>query len=611
LIADFATIDYETYYDRDFSLSKLTTDEYCMSSQFEVVGVSVKPSLSKEPIWFSGSFTDTQHFLQGVIDWPSTAVCAHNAHFDGFITTQLFNLKPKLWMDTVPLSRMAFPWLARHSLAKVAEHMGLGQKGTEVQTAMGLRRADFTEAGLARYAEYCCNDVALCSLIASKLLETTPALELYLIDMTTRMFTEPTLIGDANRLLNYHNSVLDDKDALLERAQIGRDELMSNPKFAEALRNLGVIPPMKMSARTGKETYAFAKNDRDLTDLLDHSNPDVQSLVAARLGVKSTINETRALRLMEAARRGPLPVHLNHWGAKTTGRLSGGNKMNWQNIPARGTGAEIRKCVGAPPGNSVVVGDSSNIELRVVMSLAGQTDVVDKIRSGVDLYCDFASEMYNRNIVKDDKKERMVGKVAMLSLQYGAGAARFKEMVRVMAGQVISEAEAERIVWLYRSRHDKVVALWKHCNDVILPAIQRRDVLQSVDVNGWFLTTHNGFSMPNSVGVVYHDLHRDATGDWQYWSAGKKQKIYGGKVVENISQHAARHIVMWQTARINRRFPVALSVHDEAVCVVTDARVDECKEWMQVCLREAPPWCRGSIPLDCEVEVGRTYGDAK
>ena len=610
-IKDFATIDYETYYDREFSLSKLTTDEYVLSDQFEVVGVSVKPNLDSEPLWFSGTFEETKEWLTNVIDWPNTAVCAHNAHFDGFITTQLFGLKPYMWLDTVPMSKMAFPWLARHGLAKVAEHMGLGQKGTEVQMAMGIRREKFTKDGLARYGEYCCNDVALCALICKELLEQIPPLELYLVDMTTRMFTEPKLVGDTNRLMRYHNSVIDSKDELLDKAKISRDDLMSNVKFAEALRNLGVAPPMKISPRTGNETFAFAKSDKEFTDLLNHPDDEVQTLVSARLGVKSTINETRALRLMEASTRGKLAVHLNHWGAKTTGRLSGGNKMNWQNIPARGQGAEIRKCVGAPAGETIVVGDSSNIELRVVMALAGQTDVVEKIRSGVDLYCDFASELYSRTITKDDKVERMVGKVAMLSLQYGAGHARFKEMVRVMAGQEISEEEAQRIVWLYRSKHHAVVNLWRHCNDVILPAIKEQNVMTPVDVNGWFITTHKGFSLPSSVGVVYDGLWRDASGEWSYNSSGKWTKIYGGKVVENLCQHAARHIVMWQTARINRRFPVALSVHDEAVCSVKNEQVDECVDYMTECLRMAPTWCSGAIPLDCEVERGSSYGDAK
>jgi hypothetical protein len=98
---------------------------------------------------------------------------------------------------------------------------------------------------------------------------------------------------------------------------------MSNPKLAEQLRALGVEPPMKISGRTGKETFAFAKADAAFTALLEHEDPNVQALVAARLGVKSTTAETRALRMLNTAQRGTgrFPVALNYWGAKTTGRL--------------------------------------------------------------------------------------------------------------------------------------------------------------------------------------------------------------------------------------------------------------------------------------------------
>ena len=194
-----------------------------------------------------------------------------------------------------------------------------------------------------------------------------------------------------------------------------------------------VLRLTKISPRTGKETFAFAKTDKEFTSMQDHHNPEVAALVQARLGAKTTIAETRALRFLEMANRGPLPVYLNFWGAKTTGRYSGGNKVNWQNLPARGVSAGLRLALKAPTGHKVLVGDSSNIELRTVMALAGQEDALIKIRNGVDMYCDFASKLFNREITKADYAERFLGKTAMLGLQYGAGAERFQEMVRQAA----------------------------------------------------------------------------------------------------------------------------------------------------------------------------------
>ena len=224
---------------------------------------------------------------------------------------------------------------------------------------------------------------------------------------------------------------------------VEREEIMSNDKFATRLEAYGVVPPMKESKATGKQTYAFAKSDKAFTDLLNHDVPEVQALVAARLGVKTTIAETRAMKFVEMAERGALPVYLNFWGAKTTGRYSGGNQVNWQNLPARGISAGLRDALLAPEGYTVLVGDSSNIELRMVMALAGQWDVVDKLANGVDLYCDFASKLFGRTITKADKAERFLGKTAMLGLQYGAGAPRFQEMVRLAARQDPSVQEID------------------------------------------------------------------------------------------------------------------------------------------------------------------------
>jgi DNA polymerase len=423
------------------------------------------------------------------------------------------------------------------------------------------------------------------------------------------------LVGDEAKMKQLYDDEVVRKEQLLKTAVTDRETIMSNDKFAARLLELGVTPPMKQSkANPDKETYAFAKSDKAFTDLLESDDADVQALVAARLGVKTTIAETRALKFLETAKRGPLPVYLNFWGAKTTGRYSGGNSINWQNIPARGPSAGLRDALRAPDGYTVLVGDSSNIELRTVMALAGQDDVTEKLRNGVDLYCDFASKLFGREITKKDKAERFLGKTAMLGLQYGAGAARFQEMVRLAKRsdpgvELIDIDRAFKIVDLYRSVHYKVVELWKRCDKVILPDIANGCTMTNVDVNGWFVTQWDGFGRPGEPGVMYNELSHDGK-DWTYTMGRQRINLHGAKVVENLSQHAAMQIVMWQTARINQRYPVKLSVHDEAVCVVRNEELDEARAYMEECLSLTPKWCR-SIPVSCETGVGPSYGDAK
>ena len=610
---DILTVDIETYYDAQFSLSKMQTDAYITDERFEFIGVCVAKN-DDDPVWFSGTEAEILEWMHVNYDWGNSAVRCHNTLFDGYALTQRLGIRPRLWMDTLPQSRMLYPYLVSHSLANLTKFFGFPDKGTEVVKALGKRRNDFNPTGLAEYGDYCKHDTWLCRAIGEKMDAFTPPLEVRLIDMTVRMFTEPMLVGDVAVMDRLYHEEVARKEDLMRSLVVGKDTLMSNDKFAEQLELLGVIPPKKISPATGRETFAFAKSDKGFTDLLDHEDSSVQALVAARLGVKTTIAETRALKFVDTAKRGPLPVYLNFWGAKTTGRYSGGNSINWQNIPARGPSAGLRKALLAPAGHTVLVGDSSNIELRTVMALAGQDDVVEKLANGVDLYCDFASKLFGRDITKADKAERFLGKTAMLGLQYGAGAPRFQEMVRIAARtdpavKAIDLDRAYDIVNLYRSVHHKVVDLWGRCQQVILPDIANGCSLMTVDVNGWFITQKDGFGRPGEPGVMYHDLKYDGK-EWTYLMGKQRVRIFGPKVVENLSQHAAMRIVMWQTARINERYPVKLSVHDEAVCVVPNEELTQARAYMEECLSLTPKWCR-SIPVSCETGVGPSYGAAK
>lgn len=611
---EIITCDFETYYDREFSLSKMQTDEYILDDRYQTIMVCLIDGEGKETV-LAGSEDELRRALHEYRDWSQVAIRCHNTLFDGFILTQRYGVKPKLWMDTLSQSRMIFPFLRSHSLANTARHLGIGEKGTAVMNMLGKRLEDMTPEDIEEYAEYCIQDTRLCKQMGEHFDKFTPPLEARLIDMTIRMFTEPALVGDIDMMQHLYETEVARKEGLLALANLDRSELMSANKFAERLKALGVTPPTKISPRTGKETFAFARTDKAFTALQEHDNPEVQALVAARIGAKTTIAETRALRFLEMAKRGPLPVYLSFWGAKTTGRYSGGNKVNWQNLPARGVSAGLRRALCAPEGHSVLVCDSSNIELRTVMALAGQHDAIEKLEAGVDMYCDFATQLFGREITKADKAERFLGKTAMLGLQYGAGAPRFQEMVRQAAENIdgvdpITLDRAQEVVNLYRSVYYNVVNLWHYCQDVVIPDIANGCSLINVDHNGWFITQKDGFGRPGEPGVVYHDL-RYIDGEWNYQKGKMDARIYGPKVVENLCQHAAMRIVMWQTARVNERYPVRLSVHDEAVMVVPNEELDEAKRYVEECFTLTPKWCRGYIPVACEYEVGRSYGDAK
>lgn len=317
---DILTIDMETFYSREFSLSKMTTEEYIRSKEFEVIGVAVKVN-DEDTKWFSGTKTDTANFL-GSFDWDNSIALAHNAAFDMAILNWHFDIRPRKIADTLSMARAIHGTEVGGSLAALVKHYELGEKGTEVLDALGKRRIDFNAEDLSRYANYCINDVDLTYRLFGCLAPEFPTLELNLIDLTVRMFTEPVLILDDDVLKMHLKKVRDTKEKLMVGVDADRDVLMSNQQFAALLSGVGVEPPMKISPTTGKETYAFSKTDEEFKALLEHPSTTVQTLVAARLGIKSTIEETRTQRFIEISERGALPIPLRYYAAHT-GRWGG------------------------------------------------------------------------------------------------------------------------------------------------------------------------------------------------------------------------------------------------------------------------------------------------
>lgn len=604
-------VDFETYYGDDYTLSKMTTEAYVRDPRFETILCGFKVGKNRG-YWVDGC--DVQKELSKLA-LHGCAVIAHHAHFDGLILNYHYGIRPDFWIDTLSMARAVHGTKGGNSLAKLGERHGIGSKGHEVVLAKGKRRADFTDSELRAYGEYCVNDCELEYALAKILGKHFSNSELNLIDSFIRMFTEPVLRVRTETLEQY---IADLRTAMTERLILSgatMEDLRSNDKFAAALEFLGIEPPLKISKTTGKWTYAFAKTDDAMQQLAEHEDEAVQALVAARLGAKSTINETRALRLIDMASRGNACVYLNYYGAGVTGRASGGDKLNWQNFTR---GSPLRMAIYAPAGEVCVVGDSSNIESRILDWLAGQDDVVEAYRlydagKGPDIYCVMAQKIYGRLITKaDNPSERQMGKTTKLGLGYGMGAPKFVFAAKAQAKVILAKDEAERIVTIYRQTHGEVVKFWRRCEEALaLIAAGKAGV--KVDHRGIITTTKNGLLLPNGLEIKYPDLKRTEKSEgwgeeWTYFDGKTRQKIYGGKVCENIVQALARIVVMEQCQMV--QYPLRLSVHDEGVWTVPKAEAEAAKAEVEAALRTPLEWCL-DLPLNCEVGYHQSYGKAK
>ena len=320
---DVVTLDYETFYGKDYTLSgKINTSEYVRDDRFHVHGVAIKKGNSKT-LWYTGR---NIALALKEIDWSKTAMVSHNTAFDGFITSEVYGHKPAFYVDTLSMSRASRGHHTRHDLDTVAKAFGHGGKVKRDALANTKDKVQLTKDEEAKLGGYAVDDVDDTYRIFWDMYPHVPDDELRLIDITMRMFCDPVLEIDIPRVKAELENELGAKAAALLRSGAQVDDLMSNDKFARLLQAAGAQLPQKISPSTGKLTYAFAKSDLAFQELMKNGNDKVRALCEARLKVKSTIGETRANRFLEAGRDGmKLPVLLNFSGAHTH-RWSGGNK---------------------------------------------------------------------------------------------------------------------------------------------------------------------------------------------------------------------------------------------------------------------------------------------
>lgn len=603
------TIDFETYYDKDYSLSKLTTEEYVRDDRFEIIGVAVRVN-DEEAQWFSGTMQETKNWL-AQFPWAESAVVAHNMMFDGAIMGWRLGIHPMALFDTLAMARAIDGTELPNSLAKLAERYGLGVKGTEVVLALGKRRRDFGKDELAQYGHYCVNDVNLTYDLFNILVTSYKKPELKLIDLTLRMFTQPRLGLNLPLLEQHLIEVVDRKNALIADANANREMLLSNEKFAARLMELGVDPPMKISPTTNKLTLALAKSDPGFKALAEHDDVRVQALVAARLGTKSTLEETRTTRFIDIAKRGGLPVPLRYYAAHT-GRWGGDDKLNLQNLPRK---SKLKSAIIAPKGYVLVDADSSQIEARMLAWLAGQQDLVDAFESGQDVYKIMAGKIYHKPASEVDDSERFVGKTTILGAGYGMGAVKFQAQLKNF-GVDLRESECRRILTTYRESFPFIPSLWDQghrCLDA-LADIKLKTTTFGTQPQAVSVLPGVGFDLPSGLPLKYMDLRAtdvDDRGRAQYIYSTRRGvvRIYGGKVVENVCQALARCVIGEQMLRIAKRYKVVLTVHDAIACIAPEEEWRDAALYVRECMRWRPSWA-ATLPLDCEVKYGASYGDA-
>ena len=617
------TLDFETFYEQGFSLSNLTTEEYIRDERFQVIGVGVKID-DQETEWITGTHNHIKTKLME-IDWNEAILLCHNTQFDGAILSFIFNIVPAIYLDTLGMARAKHGVDVGGSLAFLVEYYQLGRKGTEVIDAKGKRLEDFELQDLKQYGEYCKNDVELTYKLYNVLAQGFPSNELKLIDITLRMYTQPTLQLDDALLSDRLEEVEAEKKEVLgalmqrlncEDEECVRKKLASNKQFAELLTELNIPVPIKVSPTTGKDTFALAKNDEGFIALTEDEDPFIQELCAVRLGTKSTIEESRIKRFLDIGSRnkGLLPIPLKYYGAHT-GRWAGADKVNFQNLPSRDKKKKaLKNAVEAPQGYQVINCDSSQIEARILVWLAGQDDIVQLYKDERDVYCEFASTVYNRTITKADSVERFVGKTCTLGLGYGTGWSKLQHTLKTQPpGADLPDEDCQNLVKVYRRVNDKVIKLWADCDRALADMANWDETMEPYYLGNHdcLLVTKEGIKLPNELYIHYPELKKekiDGKDKFMYKSRKGYISLWGGSVVENVVQALARIVVGEQMIKINEHYKPVLTVHDAIVCVVKKDDIDNAMKIITGIMSTPPSWGL-DLPIACEAKFGQSYGD--
>lgn len=399
---------------------------------------------------------------------------------------------------------------------------------------------------------------------------------------------------------------------------------------------------------TGVMIPALAKTDPELMAMQEHENPDVALLCRTRAELNSSIELSRCRSLLGIARRGTLPVSLSAYQA-ITGRFAADNSAadvksdstNLQNLPSRQGNHTLKRSIRAPEGMVLVGADSSQIECRLNAFIWGQYDLVRAFAGGRDVYCEYASSLYNRPVTRTDKTERSIAKTCVLQLGYGSGSNKLatklkQERLDIGTDQVTHEEESERLVKFYRHTYSRIKAGWARCKNVI----------KAMDsgLSGAFggpddtLFVYNGaddiFGRP-AASVLLPDGYKiwmpalrwvqqgetvsrgivaDAGGYWfdlynRRIKAVTPNRLYGSKLCALVCQGLAFAIIRWQMMEINKAYPVVTNCHDSIITLAPEGEGEKVLDFMLRTMETAPPWLPDGLPLAAEGAFGRTYAD--
>lgn len=630
-------LDFETYFDTKYSLSKMSTIEYIKDSRFEILGLAARWVDGAHKFHWGSDVSEYISTLQKMFydDLRGVTIVVANDKFDISILYHKFGIIPPHVVDIQNLSRQQNA-RAKHHVRNLADRYGLPCKG-DTGKFLAKHLSDFEKDLPARLEmeEYANRDAQIEAGVFMKLmpLVSWPEVELPLAQLTLEQYVSPGIMVDYKKASLVKRELLEGMYAKIVKTGHTKTELNGNKKFPDILR--GLLPDNeKIPMKQGKNGMipALSKSDPEVDSLKFHKDDKVCDLIEARLAVKSRpLHIKRIDNIVNQAkvRDGWFGIPLKYHGAHT-GRWSGCERVNAQNLGSREDGLvnSIKHILVAPPGEVLIIGDLAQIEARMLAYLAGESALVKGFQQGHDVYSEFASELFQTDVRKhtdDDSPElqkelkfkRYVGKQSILGLGYGMGSTRFLEQLKAYkdARKLIQEGKinlrfADDVVDFYRKKYKQIPKFWGFMENNFkrVTKYPENDICSESGIKFYHKQGTTFVELPSTRRLRYPKSRiKVSSGQIHYFDGRATNNIWGGTLTENLVQAASRDVIAEQVLIMkNRKYKVVLTVHDSVVVSVPDEIETESLEDMRGIMELRPKWCSG-LPLSVDIESSRYY----
>ena len=613
---DILCLDFESFFDVDYSLSKMSTIEYLCDPRFELSGLGVMSDRDPTGCFI---FPCAIHSELTSYDYDSRTVLVQNARFDITILQEKFGIVPKYIID---LKDLASHYDARmsHKLADMAKMFGLKHKGDTMQFK-GLHWDTMTKEQQQAYKEYTIGDVEietdLFKILLPKL--TNPIVESQLMRHTLDLWLHKRFAVDIDTATKLKTKMRTQMAKTIKDSGHTPKELRSKKfiGYLEAVLPNGEQVPMKQGKRGN--IPALAKDDEACQQLVVHPKKEVRDLVLARLACRSWpthIKRVQSLISQTMANGGLLRVPLTYY-AGHTGRWGGSEKINLQNMGGagrRGIGhdpliGQVKEVLMSLLGYVLGIADSSQIEARLLAWLAGQTDLLNGFARGEDVYSEFATTLFRVPVRKPKKTDpsilaryleikRGFGKDSILGCGYGMGAIKFYiNCLKDPALRPLFDSGQydfkfiEKLVKTYRTKYSKIPEYWGKVERAFKQCIRFPHLEPTVGpVTFRCKNTEVQIELPSNRVLYYRHCRIDKKKSIKYHGGA----LWGGSITENIIQSVARDLLgFWILECEQVGVSVGLHIHDSVITSMPEDKTEEQSKLLDTVMCSLPDWAEG------------------